>query len=134
MRRKTTKSDVACVDDNYVAFGCDIGDGWYDLLHGLCEEITAIYIQYGADVDIVVDQVKEKYGGLRFYYHREGILADETANITLNRQIENIVEQYEERSEHVCEECGNEGILRNDLSWISTLCDNCYKRRNAHGR
>lgn len=128
MKRPVMGTDGTTVNNNY-AFGCEVGDGWYELLNELCEKITDIYSHYGAEPDIVIDQVKEKYGGLRFYYHREGITEDETASIEINHQIEDIVQQFEDRSEYICEECGQEGILRDDLPWMATLCEHCYKNR-----
>lgn len=56
----------------YDAFGCDFADGWYEVIRGLCRDITEGYGKAGLPVDIVVDQVKEKFGTLRFYYHPEG--------------------------------------------------------------
>jgi len=127
-QRVGADGEDASVTNTYVAFGCEVGDGWYVLLHDLCEQIQETYKRYGAEVDIVIDQVKEKYGGLRFYYHREGRLTDEIADEMVSQRLEDIVQQYEDRSEHICEDCGKEGRLREDLSWILTLCDNCYEK------
>ena len=41
---------------------------WYEVIRGLCLDITKVYGKTGLPVDIV-DQVKEKFGTLRFYYH-----------------------------------------------------------------
>jgi len=53
----------------YQHFGCENDDGWYSLLNSLCEEIMHMYNKHSCQLDIIVDQVKEKFGGLRFYYH-----------------------------------------------------------------
>ena len=37
--------------DLYGAFGCECDDGWYELLYGLCGEITEAYKKHGAPVD-----------------------------------------------------------------------------------
>ena len=60
------------ISDLYSAFGCEVGDGWYELLHDMCSEIMEAYQKAGEPVNLVVDQVKEKFGTLRFYYHFEG--------------------------------------------------------------
>lgn len=60
------------IHDLYGAFGCSVGDGWYEVLYGLCSDITNAYKNAELPVDIVVDQIKEKFGSLRFYYHIEG--------------------------------------------------------------
>src|SRR5574343_2081161 len=56
-----------------LAFGIECGDGWYKILDDLCKAIQAA-VDYknrrGEDPnnDVIVDQIKEKFGGLRFYY------------------------------------------------------------------
>lgn len=60
------------IHDLYGAFGCSVRDGWYEVIRGLCRDITEAYEKAGRPIDIVVDQVKEKFGTLRFYYHFEG--------------------------------------------------------------
>lgn len=128
--------------DLYGAFGCECDDGWYELLYGLCGEITEAYKKHGAPVDIVIDQIKEKYGTLRFYYHHEeaegglnaidfpeGSTRFSQDDIDLRREISGIVDKWEEKSSEVCEKCGRAGVLREDLQWIQTLCDECYSKK-----
>ena len=64
--------------------------------------------------DTEIHQIKEKFGGLRFY-------VSSTASLLLKKMID-IAEQ---QSYHVCERCGKEGKLRTDRSWIKTLCEEC---------
>lgn len=107
--------------DLYGAFGCECGDGWYELLYGLCGEITEAYKKHSAPMDIVIDQIKEKYGTLRFYYHLSQNDSD------LRREISDIVIKWEKKSAEICERCGKAGVLREDLPWVQTLCDKCYR-------
>lgn len=130
------------VYDLYGAFGCACGDGWYDLLNKLCAEITEAYRQVGLPADIVVDQVKEKYGTLRFYHHFEEQAHDpqrvdlpacsdgcrKEQDRAIHSVVDSIVEKWEVQSETVCETCGEQGETRTDLSWILTLCDHCYAK------
>jgi hypothetical protein len=61
-----------------------------------------------------VCQVKEKFGGLRFYIN-EG--SDEIyKRITIAEKV----------SYKTCERCGEKGELRNDIGWYLTLCENHY--------
>jgi len=127
----------------YDAFGCDVGDGWFEVLRGLCRDITEAYRRAGLPVDIVVDQVKEKYGGLCFYYHHDNNVSniytfDLPSNgqsievkqkvFELHKEIEEIVNKWEEMSGNVCEDCGATGKVREDLNWVLTLCDLCYEK------
>jgi hypothetical protein len=59
---------------------------------------------------VIAIQVKEKFGGLRFYYSG----GDDT--------IRGIVYMAEEMSYVTCEECGSPGKA-NDGPWIRTLCE-----------
>jgi len=59
---------------------------------------------------VVVSQVKEKFGGLRFYYDGG------------NDNIRGMVGMAESLSAITCEECGAPGDQRHD-GWIRTLCD-----------
>jgi len=137
------KQEFEEVYDLYGAFGCDVGSGWYTVLRGLCAEITAAYERAELPVDIVVDQVKEKFAKLRFYYHYHsadhdpGIhvigslggvgLRKRPGNSELHKEVALIVEKWEIKSASVSEHCGAPGILRNDIGyWVRTLCDACY--------
>lgn len=132
------------ISDLYSAFGCDVGDGWYELLHDMCSEIMEAYQKAGEPVNLVVDQVKEKFGTLRFYYHFEGqpqtlhafdflggpSMRFQQQENNLQKVIANIVRNAEEQSGTICEKCGKPGTLRKDLRWILTLCDDCYGKQN----
>lgn len=140
MRRKNGYDEQGMVRDLYGAFGCECGDGWFELLRELCAEITSVYEQEGMPVDLVVMQVKEKFATLRFYYHREGrnpglqaldFLGGPSLRLRpnqseLDRKISDVVSKYEEKSGTVCERCGKSGSVRTDLRWLLTLCDDCY--------
>ena len=104
---------------------CECGDGWYQLLYDLCQEITDRYEKYNEEVDIEVGQVKEKFGTLRFYYYHKDI---DTPSNEIRKDIEQIVRKYENHSKFVCEMCGKEGTIRTDIPWIKTLCDDCCKK------
>ncbi len=45
-------------------FSCN--DGWFYLINNLCDNLEGYITEF--DISIHVDQVKEKFGGLRFYY------------------------------------------------------------------
>lgn len=60
---------------------------------------------------VVVDQVKEKFGTLRFYYHG----GDET--------VDGMVRMAENMSSVTCEMCGNKGKIYSG-SWLLCRCKN----------
>ena len=88
-------------------WGFECGDGWYDILDHLCGAIKEH--TYDSD-EVTVDQVKEKFGRLRFYLSREDDV------------IHGMVSMAEYMSAHTCEICGERGQLRTG-SWLVTLCD-----------
>jgi hypothetical protein len=83
-----------------------VGDGWLGLLKDLIEDL----IKLGWNKQIL--QIKEKFGGLRFYINGASV------------EIHDRIRQAEEESYRTCEECGKPGEARKG-GWIKTLCDNC---------
>lgn len=143
------KRDMSLKDSKeiniYKKYGCQCGDGWFELIQELCQRITNMYKFEGIDIDIEILQMKEKFGKLRFYYrHFEdsntiqaidflgvGSLrlsppSDEECEY--KKKISELVHSYEEWSSHICEKCGARGELRTDLLWKKTLCEDCYQK------
>lgn len=97
-------------------YGFECGDGWFSLLEDLLSKI------YKEGLGLVkVLQVKEKFGGLRFYFKREG--ADSS-------RLEELVAEAEVKANHTCETCGKEGSLRSG-GWMKTLCDKHDAERDS---
>jgi len=87
-------------------FGFEIGPGWHHVLDSLCSKLKIIQDLTG--YVCVFEQIKEKYGGARFYYHTElvdknkpSLQGDQIVNI-----IDDLVSMYEEYCDYVCEELG----------------------------
>ena len=99
------------INDYYQATAnfMDIGEGWYQLMHDLLEELIK------TDWDRDIHQIKEKFGGLRFYVGGA------------SQEVFDIISRYEELSYETCEVCGETGKTRRDLGWHRTLCDKHYK-------
>jgi hypothetical protein len=105
-------------EGRYGGFSC--GSGWYPILEKLCANIQSHidwkneqFEKYGrgeAVPQVVVAQIKEKFGGLRFYY--DG--GDDT--------VRGMVRMAEAWADSSCEDCGAPGRQRNG-GWIRTLCD-----------
>ena len=93
-------------------WGAECGDGWYNILDNLCGSIASY-----RDVDnVIIDQIKEKFGTLRFYVTGGDAMVD------------GMIWMAEHMSGYTCEKCGNPGELRN-LPWLVTLCDEHYDER-----
>lgn len=77
------------------------GDGWRDLLERLCARINA---ELATGRVVWIAQIKEKFGGLRFYWHGE--VSPETV-----AEIQEAIGLAEARSFCTCEQCGEEGEM-----------------------
>jgi len=89
--------------------GFECGDGWYNIINQLCGNIQN-HIDWKHIPQVVVTQVKEKFGTLRFYYSS----GDDV--------IDGMVRMAEAMSAVTCEECGSPGEQRSD-GWVRTLCN-----------
>ena len=112
------------IDDLYSAFGCECRDGWYELIYNLYDEINDLYAKYKIEPNITVNQVKEKFGTLRFYY---SIPSD--TDINLVNEIDEVVDRYSRKSEVTCEVCGQQEKLRQDTVRWEVLYDSCLMKR-----
>ena len=108
--------------------GFAVGAGWYPIIEALCANIQShadwrndqrkrllennkyVHPIPEAVPQVTVEQIKEKFGGLRFYYQG----GDDT--------IAGMVRMAEAWADASCEECGAPGTQRNG-GWIRTLCD-----------
>jgi hypothetical protein len=108
-------------------YGCIVNDGWKDIVLE-CDAMLSYM-----DPNYKIQQVKEKFGTLRYYFDTEIEYG------TIERDImDAIVRSAEIRSASICEKCGKWGELRTDRSYIQTLCNSCeaaaveaYAKRKA---
>jgi hypothetical protein len=104
-----------------MCFGFEVGDGWEPLIRELSEKIYPIVQAYNSslendDYKFAVVQVKEKFGGLRYYVN------------LYTEEIGNIISEYESMSYHICETCGKPGKVVG-YDWYVTLCPEHEKER-----
>jgi len=93
----------------------ECGAGWNSLIDPLiklCEERG-----------ITILQIKEKFGGLRFY-----VSAVPSQRVGAPADILEAIEKAEDASVTICEMCGEPGKVRGG-AWIKTLCDRCALER-----
>jgi hypothetical protein len=94
--------------------GFAVGAGWYPILEKLCANIQHHIDWKNRESEVVpqvvVEQIKEKFGGLRFYYQGG------------DDYISGLVSMAESYADIACEDCGGIGKRRSG-GWIRTLCD-----------
>jgi len=117
-----------------MCWGIECGDGWYNIIDALCGRIMGynrnLNWKIQRDIEdgkakesdlipvIQATQVKEKFGGLRFYTN------------STDEYIYGLISMAEGMSARTCEHCGNPGKQNNE-GWIITLCDPCRKEYDA---
>jgi len=120
-----------------------VTQGWYELIDKLCSDIEALLGPEGCE-RFEVQQVKEKYGALRFYYrfaHREDVhidlmssagrthlvrrapLSGDSDTNGTEARLRELVAAACAASEAACESCGAPAQLRNLGGYLTTLCD-----------
>jgi hypothetical protein len=100
--------------------GFAVSTGWWPIIESLCANIQSHIdwrVKQGQDIaQVEVNQIKEKFGGLRFYYSGG------------DDEISGMVRMAEAWADVACEECGAFGKRRSG-GWIRTLCDHHEKER-----
>jgi hypothetical protein len=121
------------MQETCMCWGFECGDGWFNILNQLMSNIQHHidwnnqnfekgYKQYKQVTQVTLDQVKEKFGTLRFYY---------TGG---DDEISGMVRMAESMSGVTCEECGNVGERRGG-GWVHTYCEPCeIKREEASNK
>lgn len=109
-----------------MCWGFSCGDGWFNIIDLLCANIQSHIDWENKNEEkvpqVVVKQVKEKFGTLRFYYSG----GDE--------YIHGLVRMAESMSGRTCEKCGASGKLygvseKGITGWMHTHCEACEEAR-----
>ena len=97
--------------------GVAVGTGWWPIIESLCANIQSHTDWWNKNREtrpvveqVEVNQIKEKFGGLRFYYSG----GDDT--------VAGMVRMAESWASVTCEDCGVPGVSRSG-GWIKTLCE-----------
>lgn len=117
-------------------WGFSCGDGWFNIINTLSKALSAPYLQAKYSYEFMKEnnakpelieekrlemealklnhplavQVKEKFGGLRFY----------ARNIT--PELDQFIQFAESMAANTCEVCGKRG-RRRSIGWVKTLCN-----------
>lgn len=97
-----------------------VGKGWTPLVLKFYEAIKENPL-------IRVNQIKEKFGGLRIYFdHVCSDINAENPKCTHNFDaLYELTDRLSEQSYKTCERCGAPGELRTNRPWVRTLCNEC---------
>ncbi len=86
--------------------------GWWKIVAEVHQKLEALYPDYE------VFQIKEKFGGLRYY-----------CSVDHMDMAETIIREAEKQAYLTCEECGQPGELRQSIGYWATLCNKHNEER-----
>lgn len=103
----------------------ECGVGWFDIIDALSKQISEHVTKLPAPVAepyVSVQQIKEKFGGLRYYVYYTHLSDDQI------QEIESMIRVAESKSYTACEDCGGDGSrVAPRKYWMRTLCKNCIE-------
>ena len=133
-----------------MCWGISTDDGWYTIIDCLCDNMQYIidegiktyhYYPFGRFIgglfsnaklvgrwktekvpQVEAIQVKEKFGGLRFYY---------TGGSERTSELIHFVESLSYR---VCETCGSTKDVTQTTGWIYSICQECQDKAEKRGK
>lgn len=129
------------IQESCMPWGISVGNGWYSLIDSICIFIRNLE-ENNKDIKIVADQVKEKFGSLRFYYHLEGKLKprkllkqkiesdlelEDRRNVIIDR-LDGAIDLAYYLSIRTCEDCGAPATIQTK-GYISNICEDCSELR-----
>ena len=110
------------MQETCMCWGFECGNGWYNILNQLMGNIQHHIDWKNRKEEVVaqvtLDQVKEKFGTLRFYYSG----GDDV--------IDGMVRMAEAMSGVTCEECSAPAQTHGP-GWIRTICEPCETKRET---
>ena len=95
----------------------EINEGWKELVEEITCKIEVVNNKYSPSSYIRAAQVKQKFGGLRYYISIEEIDEQDV------RYVYDMIAEAEKRSFTICEYCGSPANTSKDRTYVETLCN-----------
>lgn len=119
-----TSEEITLLNERHPKLGGlypECHSGWFTIIDVLCAELQRQTDKYKAP-QLVVTQIKQKFGTLRFHVSCFDTATDKIADegYAGDTQVALIV-MAAKLSARTCEICGRPGIMR-EREWIQTLC------------
>ena len=108
-----------------VSFEC--GDGWFSILYNISAGFQTMLNEKKL-TKVSVQQVKQKFGELRYYCIYDIAECDKATEATIEQEARAIL-AFADASTQICETCGMPGKIRSDSGWLSTACDVHWKNK-----
>lgn len=98
----------------------ECSEGWYPLIDKLSERLEEVNNSLG-DGYIHAAQVKNKFGGLRFYIDTENV---STADYNM---VQSFIDEAESLSYSTCELC-SDAIDKKNITRYKSICQKCFNK------
>ena len=144
------------MSETCMCWGIECPIGWFHILEQLCTVLEFYNMEFTKNhgIAIIADQVKEKFGTLRFYYtirevDKDGVekvpeTTDDSRISTeenkrriymdyLELLADNIISEADGMTEKTCADCGvplDKENLVETKGWISYICKECDEKRH----
>ena len=97
----------------------EMPDGWRKAFgEMMCQEIYDALVECGGLDEYRIEQIKEKFGGLRWYSYPS------------YRKVQEIIDKYSCLSENICIICGKPDVPMTHNGWSSPYCKKCFTTPN----
>ena len=94
----------------------ECGDGWKNIINKVIDYIDELNRDEEIAKDqVVIHQVKEKFGGLRIYCNY------------YPKDLNEIIQKAEDESYNTCEICGTKENVGHTCGYITSCCKDCIK-------
>jgi len=120
---KSLRDDFKSLFEKVDYFDC--GDGWEPIVRELSSKIVNITDKVRATC------IKQKWGGLRFYFNLLQQELDRQDYKKLEADIDQLVKQAEDKADQICEVCGAKAAGVSS-GFVQTLCELHLAKQKAH--
>lgn len=100
--------------------------GWYKAFgEQMVDELDEILVKYNSTETYRIEQIKEKYGSLRWYDGGYSYQAEDELSAWRVK--------YSMLSQKICIICGDYAEIRTDMGWVIPCCDKHYHQYKQEG-
>lgn len=123
LRPRNRWTDKTAEDYDYTYTELDaMPEGWRIRFgEEMVEEISQELKKYNFEDRYRIVQIKEKWGGLRWY----------DGGVPINSAVHNIIRKYERLSFKICIECGDLAVYET-VGYVLPYCENCIDERDHY--
>lgn len=102
-----------------------VNKGWQEYFKKICDCINEILQEDGLHPGVFhIDQLKEKFGFLRCYWHIDDDCANEVVRARVESNLASLIDEMESTTAKMCSECGAPAEYHS-TGWVLPYCSKC---------